>query len=280
MTVVHVPGGPLIGPGQPLTLLGGPCVIEESGFMVDVAGRIAEIARAAGVGYVFKASFDKANRTSSSSFRGRGLDDGLDVLAKVKAELGLPVTTDVHESWQAAPVAAVVDLLQIPALLCRQTDLLEACAHTDRPVNVKKGQFLAPHEARHIVDKLEEAGAAGILLTERGTSFGYNTLVVDFRSLPQLRSFGHPVVFDATHSVQSPGGLSGRSGGRRAYVPYLARAAVAVGVDAVFLEIHPDPDNAPSDGPNMVRLDDLAALLADLVAVRAAVTELPPLEPG
>jgi 2-dehydro-3-deoxyphosphooctonate aldolase (KDO 8-P synthase) len=244
---------------------------------IEVGEQIAAICNRVGVTYVYKSSFDKANRTSVSSFRGMGLEAGLKILAEVRDRLGVPVLTDVHEQAQVDDVAAVCDVLQIPAFLCRQTDLLVAAAETGRAVNVKKGQFLSPAEMQHVAGKLEDAGAKGILLTERGTTFGYNNLVVDFRSLPVLRSFGHPVVFDATHSVQMPGGAGGASGGRRDYVPYLARAAVAVGVDGLFMEIHPDPDSAPSDGPNMLRLDDLEELLRDLLAIRASVTALPPL---
>jgi len=224
-----------------------------------------------GVSFVFKSSFDKANRTSINSFRGSSMDEGLRILRRVKERTGVPVLTDIHESYQAEPVAEVADVLQIPAFLCRQTDLLTAAAKTDRCVNVKKGQFVAPWEMRHVVAKLEAGGARSILLTERGSSFGYNTLVVDFRSLPQMRALGYPVVFDATHSVQMPGGAGDKSGGQREFVPYLARAAAAVGCDAVFMEIHEDPDNAPSDGPNMLPLSQLEATLRQVLAVRAAL---------
>ncbi len=274
--VVRIDDRVTIG-GAIFTVLAGPCVIESRDHVVDVAGQTKAICDSVGATLVFKSSFDKANRTSVSSFRGPGLDEGLAALAEVKRVHGVPVVTDIHESWQAKPVAEVVDVLQIPAFLCRQTDLLVAAAETGRVVNVKKGQFLAPHEISHVVNKLEEAGTNNIVLTERGSSFGYNTLVVDFRSLPQLRSHGYPVVFDATHSVQQPGGANGRSGGQREYVPYLARAAAAVGIDGLFLETHPDPDSAPSDGPNMVRLSDLAAILEDVLTIRAAVRPLPPI---
>jgi 2-dehydro-3-deoxyphosphooctonate aldolase (KDO 8-P synthase) len=266
---VDLGGGVVIGAG-PLVLFGGPCVIEGSDFTVAMARGIQAICQRHGIGFVFKSSFDKANRSSVSSFRGPSLDAGLEILAKVKADVGVPIITDIHESWQAAPVAEVVDVLQIPAFLCRQTDLLVAAAATGRPVNVKKGQFLSPAEMKNVVSKLEAGGAAGIILTERGSTFGYNDLVVDFRSLPQMRELGHPVVFDATHSVQSPGGLGDRSGGNREFVPYLARAAAAVGIDGLFMEIHERPEEAPSDGPNMVPLSELAAILGDVQAIRGA----------
>jgi 2-dehydro-3-deoxyphosphooctonate aldolase (KDO 8-P synthase) len=265
--------------GPTLTLLAGPCVIESDDHALAMAKGIKAITDRLGIGLVYKSSFDKANRTSVSSFRGLGTEAGLAVLDRVKRELGVPVVTDIHESNQAAPVAQVADVLQIPAFLCRQTDLLVAAAATGQVVNVKKGQFLSAPEMQYVVAKLTGAGAAGVLVTERGSMFGYNDLIVDFRSLPLLRSFGVPVVFDATHSVQSPGGAGGKSGGRREFVPYLARAAVAVGVDALFMEVHDDPDHAPSDGPNMVRLDDLEGILTDVLAVRAAVKPLPPLAP-
>jgi 2-dehydro-3-deoxyphosphooctonate aldolase (KDO 8-P synthase) len=225
---------------------------------------------------IFKSSFDKANRTAITSFRGQELDMGLKILQRVKDEVGVPVLTDIHESYQAEIVGEVVDVLQIPAFLCRQTDLLLAAAATGRAVNVKKGQFLAPWDIQHAVGKLEAGGATNILLTERGTSFGYNTLVVDFRSLPQMREFGYPIVFDATHSVQMPGGQGATSGGQRQFVPYLARAATAVGVDALFMEIHETPDTALSDGPNMVPLAQLEALLQQVLSIRAALAAVPP----
>jgi 2-dehydro-3-deoxyphosphooctonate aldolase (KDO 8-P synthase) len=220
---------------------------------------------------VFKASFDKANRTSGSAFRGAGLESGLAVLAAVKRETGLPLTTDIHESDQAQPVAEVCDLLQIPAFLARQTDLLIAAARTGRAVNVKKGQFMAPWDMKHVLAKLNAAGCANVLLCERGTFFGYGRLVNDMRALPEMRALGAPIIFDATHSVQEPGGLGAATGGNRALVEPLARAAVAVGVDGLFFETHPDPDQAPSDGPNMLRLDALRGVLERVLAVRAAV---------
>ena len=267
--------GDLVVGDDALVILAGPCVVRRLDHALATAAAIKEIADRVGVGLVYKSSFDKANRTSLGSFRGLGEERGLEALAAVRAEVGIPVVTDVHEREQAERAAEVADVLQIPAFLCRQTDLLLAAASTGRVVNVKKGQFLSPPEMRHVVDKL--ADAAGVLVTERGTTFGYNDLVVDFRSLPMLRAHGVPVVFDATHSVQSPGAGDGRSGGRREFVPYLVRAAVGVGVDALFMEVHEDPDNAPSDGPNMVRLDDLESILRDAVAIRRAVAPLPPI---
>jgi 2-dehydro-3-deoxyphosphooctonate aldolase (KDO 8-P synthase) len=261
------------GPGEPLLLIAGPCLIEDEPFMLDIAHQLRELAAAHDVGLVFKSSFDKANRSSAASHRGPGLEAGLELLATVRDEVGVPVTTDLHESSQAVPVGEAVDLLQIPAFLCRQTDLLLAAAQTGKPVNVKKGQFLSPPEMRNVVGKLEEGGASGILLTERGTTFGYNNLVVDFRALPQMRALGHPVVFDATHSVQLPGGQGTSSGGQREFVPHLTRAATAVGIDGVFVEVHPDPDRAPSDGPNMLTPPMLDRLLDELTAIRSAVSE-------
>ena len=258
-----------------LILVAGPCVIESRDLIFEIAERVKQITDRLGFEYIFKASFDKANRSSGSSFRGPGVQDGLALLAEVKQRYGLRLLTDIHESHQAAPVAEVVDVLQIPAFLCRQSDLLlaaaEATAGTDKVINVKKGQFLAPWDMAQVVTKLRDAGAQHIWLTERGSSFGYNTLVVDYRSLPQLRDLGCPVIFDATHSVQQPGGLGSSSGGQREFVGPLARAAVAVGVDGLFLEVHPDPEKALSDGPNMVPLHRLEALLEQLLAIRATL---------
>jgi 2-dehydro-3-deoxyphosphooctonate aldolase (KDO 8-P synthase) len=259
------------GDGCPLVLIGGPCVIESEAFTLKMAEQIRKVTDRLGVSFIFKSSFDKANRTSVNSFRGLSMEEGLQVLQKVKTEVGVPVVTDIHESHQAAPVAEVVDVLQIPAFLCRQTDLLLAAAATGKTVNVKKGQFLAPWDMKQVVRKLESGGTNRILLTERGTSFGYNTLVVDFRSLPQMRELGYPVVFDATHSVQMPGGQGDKSGGQRQFVPYLAKAAAAIGIDALFMEIHEDPDNAPSDGPNMIPLAQLEETLTQILAVRSAL---------
>lgn len=259
------------GAGHPLLLIAGPCVIESESLTLEIARRLQAIASTRPVSLVFKASFDKANRTSISSFRGIGIEEGLRVLDKVKRETGLPVTTDLHESTQAVAVAQVCDLLQIPAFLCRQTDLLVAAAATGRAVNVKKGQFVSPSDMKHVVAKLESAGASGVLLCERGTFFGYGRLVNDFRSLPTMRSFGVPVIFDATHSVQEPGGLGATTGGNRAMVEPLARAAVAVGVDGLFFETHPDPDRSPSDGPNMIPLDQFPAVLDRLLQLHELV---------
>ncbi len=257
-------GDAAFGNDRPLALIGGPCALESAEHATGVARELKRICGELGLGLVFKSSFDKANRTSGRSARGLGLERGLEALAAVKEATGLPILTDVHESWQCRPVAEVADVLQIPAFLCRQTDLLKAAAETGRAVNVKKGQFLAPWDMRQVAAKLEGFGAERVLLTERGASFGYNALVSDMRALPQLAATGWPVVFDATHSVQQPGGQGASSGGERRYVPVLARAAVAVGVAAVFIETHEEPDKAPSDGPNMVPLARMPELLADL----------------
>jgi len=266
----------LIGPyqcgrGQPLLLIAGPCVIESEELTLSIAHRLKEIVSGLPVQLVFKASFDKANRTSGSAFRGTGIEAGLKILAHVKVTTGLPVTTDIHESQQAEPVAAVCDLLQIPAFLARQTDLLIAAAQTGRAVNVKKGQFMAPWDMRSVLDKLNAAGCRNVLLCERGTFFGYGRLVNDMRSLPQMQALGPPVIFDATHSVQEPGGLGTATGGNRAMVEPVARAATAIGIDGLFFEVHPDPDRAPSDGPNMLRLDDFPAVLRRILAIRQTV---------
>ena len=266
-----------VGSGKPLTLIAGPCVIESRDLVFEVAEAVNAICKKLGVQYIFKASFDKANRTSASTFRGPGVTAGLAVLQEVKDKLGLPVLTDIHESSHVEQVAEVVDVLQIPAFLCRQTDLLMAAAATGKAINVKKGQFLSPQEMSQVAQKLRTAGVENLMLTERGNSFGYNTLVVDFRSLPQLQSFGCPVIFDATHSVQQPGGQGGTSGGQREYVAPLARAAVAVGVDGLFMEIHPNPDKALSDGPNMLPLHRLEPLLKQLLAIRAPLIETGPM---
>ncbi len=276
--------GPVaVGRGCPLALIAGPCVIEPNDLTLSIARRLVEITSVLGIPLIFKASFDKANRTSKTSFRGPGMDDGLKVLDRVKAETGLPVTTDVHESHQAAPIAEVVDLLQIPAFLARQTDLLEASAATGRAVNVKKGQFMAPWDMANVVAKVMGAGAVavgergsfpGVLLTERGTTFGYGRLVNDFRAVPLMQATGAPVVFDATHSVQLPSAGAGGTvtAGERDMIPYLARAAVAAGCDALFLEVHPRPEEALSDGPNAIRLDDLPGLLQICLRIRQAIS--------
>jgi 2-dehydro-3-deoxyphosphooctonate aldolase (KDO 8-P synthase) len=259
-------GAVRFGNDLPLALIAGPCVLESRGHALDVAGALKDITARLGIGLVYKSSFDKANRTSAASARGVGLEGALAVFEEIRAKLGLPVLTDVHESGQCAEVAAVVDVLQIPAFLCRQTDLLVAAARTGRAVNVKKGQFLAPWDMAKVVAKITGAGNPNVLVTERGASFGYNTLVSDMRALPILARTGAPVIFDATHSVQQPGGRGTASGGEREFVPVLARAAVAVGVAGVFIETHQDPDRAPSDGPNMVPLGDMDDLLRRLIA--------------
>ncbi|WP_212525306.1 3-deoxy-8-phosphooctulonate synthase [Actibacterium sp. MT2.3-13A] len=250
---------------RPLTVIAGPCQLESADHAQMIAGRMAEICASAGAGYIFKASFDKANRTSLSGMRGVGMEAGLDILAGVKKALGLPVLTDVHEVAQCAPVAEVADVLQIPAFLCRQTDLLLAAGRTGAAVNIKKGQFLAPWDMANVVDKVEATGNRRILLTERGTSFGYNTLVTDMRALPQMARTGYPVIMDATHSVQQPGGLGGASGGQREFAPVMARAAVSLGIAGVFIETHENPDHAPSDGPNMIPLDQMENLIHTLM---------------
>jgi 2-dehydro-3-deoxyphosphooctonate aldolase (KDO 8-P synthase) len=265
-TVVTI--GPVrFGNALPLALIAGPCQLESRQHAFDMAGALKEMAEAAGIGLVFKTSFDKANRTSVSGRRGVGLDAALPIFADIRAALALPVLTDVHLPEQCAIVAEAVDILQIPAFLSRQTDLLLAAAATGKPVNVKKGQFLAPWDMRNVVEKLRAGGATDVLLTERGSSFGYNTLVADMRSLPIMAGLGVPVIFDATHSVQQPGGQGSSTGGDREMVPVLARAAVAVGVAGVFIETHQDPDNAPSDGPNMMRLSDMPDLIDQLMAI-------------
>jgi 2-dehydro-3-deoxyphosphooctonate aldolase (KDO 8-P synthase) len=273
---VHV-GGITIGGDAPLVLIGGPCAIENEKHAVMVAERLKAITQAAGVPFIYKSSYDKANRSSLASYRGPGLVEGLRILRTVKEATGLPVLSDVHDVAEVGPAAEVLDVLQVPAFLCRQTDLLLACGRTGKPVNVKKGQFVAPRDMGNVVEKIASTGNTGILLTERGTSFGYNNLLVDYRGLAIMRDLGHPVVFDATHSVQLPGGLGHRSGGERQYVPLLARAAVAVGVDALFMEMHEEPDRTLpdgrplSDGPNMLKLDDLPRLLGEIRAIAAGL---------
>ncbi len=268
-------GGVTIGGGAPLALIGGPCAIESEKHALMMAERLQRVTADAQVPFIYKSSYDKANRSSVHSYRGPGLTEGLRILRRVKEVTGLPVLSDVHDVSEVAPAAEVLDVLQVPAFLCRQTDLVVACARSGRPVNVKKGQFLAPRDMANVIEKVRWAGSWDLLLTERGTSFGYNNLVVDFRGLPIMRAFGYPIVFDATHSAQLPGGAGDRSGGERQYVQALARAAVAVGVDALFMEIHEDPDRtlpdgrALSDGPNMLRLDDLPRLLEEILAIAA-----------
>ncbi len=258
-------GNAKVGNDLPITLIAGPCAMESRDLAMSTAGELKRMTDELGIGLIYKSSFDKANRSSASSGRGIGLEASLPIFEEVKSEFGCPVLTDVHSAEQCAAVADVVDVLQIPAFLCRQTDLLLAAAATGRAVNIKKGQFLAPWDMKNVAAKVTGAGNDNVLLTERGTSFGYNTLVSDMRGLPTLAETGHPVIFDATHSVQQPGGQGTTTGGERHFVPVLARAAVAVGVAGVFMETHPDPDNAPSDGPNMVPLSEMPALLAQLM---------------
>ncbi len=261
-------GSVTFGNDLPFALIAGPCQMESRDHAFEIAGRLKEMCGKAGVGLVYKSSFDKANRTSLSGKRGIGLEAALAVFDDVRSQLDLPVLTDVHTAEQCADVAQHVDVLQIPAFLCRQTDLLIAAAKTGAVINVKKGQFLAPWDMDNVVAKITESGNSNVLVTERGTSFGYNTLVTDFRGLPRMAETGAPVIFDATHSVQQPGGQGGSSGGQREFVPVLARAAIAVGVAGLFIETHEDPDNAPSDGPNMVPLDRMAELIDRLAGVR------------
>ena len=255
----------VVGNDRPLTLIAGPCQLETRDHAHMIVGRMAEICDRAGAQYVFKASFDKANRTSLKGKRGTGIAEGLEILQSVKDSFGCPVLTDIHTEAQCAEVAQVADILQIPAFLCRQTDLLLAAGQTGAVINVKKGQFLAPWDMPNVVAKIESTGNTRILLTERGTSFGYNTLVADMRALPQMMQTGYPVVMDATHSVQQPGGQGGSSGGQREFAPVMARAAVSLGIGAVFIETHEDPDTAPSDGPNMIPLDRMEALVQGLM---------------
>ena len=257
-----------------LLLVAGPCVIESQECLEVVAREIKRITDSLGIEYYFKASFDKANRTSLNSYRGPGLESGLDMLLKIKKKFNLKIATDIHEPWQAEPVAEVADIIQIPAFLCRQTDLLVAAARTGKTINVKKGQFLAPWDMKNVVDKLTVSGAKDIILCERGSSFGYNTLIVDMTSITEMKKFGFPVMFDATHSVQRPGGQGTCTGGDRTRVEPLARAAIAVGADALFMEVHPDPDKALSDGPNMVKLLDMEAMLNKFVLLYNTVRSL------
>lgn len=270
MNIVKI-GNYEVGQGKPLLLLAGPCVLEGYERSLKIGTAVKKITDKLGIPYVFKASYDKANRSAFNSFRGPGLNEGLQILAKIKKELDVPVVSDVHEVSQIAPAAEVLDILQIPAFLCRQTDLVFAAAQTGRVVNVKKGQFLAPWDMSNVINKIKEAGNENIMLTERGSSFGYNTLVTDMRGLAIMREFGYPVVMDATHSVQIPGGQGTSSGGQSQYVPHMARAAAAVGIDALFLEVHDNPREALSDGPNMVALDKLEQLLVEVLAIHKIV---------
>ena len=272
MDIAALFAGPL-APKAPFFLIAGPCVIESEDLNTEVAGRLKEITTALGIPFIFKSSFDKANRTSHTSYRGVGLDKGLSILQSIKTTVGVPVLTDVHEDTPLEEVAAVVDVLQTPAFLCRQTNYIQRVAATGLPVNIKKGQFMAPWDMVHVVEKARAVGNHRIALCERGASFGYNQLVSDMRSLPLMRETGCPVVFDATHSVQLPGGLGRQSGGQRQFVPTLARAAVAAGIDGVFMETHPDPDKALSDGPNSWPLDHMSSLLQQLLTIHSAVNQ-------
>jgi len=265
-------GDPIpVGTGQPLLLIGGPCALESEEIARTVAGKMQEICNRLGISYVFKASFDKANRTSLSSYRGPGLEQGLKVLAAIRESMQLPVISDVHDVGQVKPAAEVLDIIQIPAFLCRQTDLLTEAARTNKIVNVKKGQFVSPWDMKNVVDKLRGVGGNKIMLVERGTCFGYNNLVVDMRSLPIMRSLGCPVIFDATHSVQLPGGAGGSSGGQREFIEPLAKAATAVGIDGLFMEIHPEPQNALCDGANSIALNDVENVLKRIIKIRTAL---------
>lgn len=275
---VVVGGRFAIGPGKPFCLIAGPCVIEEPETLRQIAATLREVCGRLGISLIFKASFDKANRTALASYRGPGMAEGLEQLAAIGREFDLPLISDIHETSQVAAAAAVLDVLQIPAFLCRQTDLLLAAAASGKPVNLKKGQFAAPWDMANAVAKVRSVtNSGGLLLTERGTTFGYNNLVVDMRSLPIMRELGCPVIFDATHSVQLPGGAGGSSGGQRQYVATLARAAVAAGIDGLFLEVHPDPDRARCDGPNSLPLAEVEGLLIQLLAIRGAVERLNPI---
>lgn len=270
---IDTPSGPpmVVGSGYPLLLIGGPCALESADLALTVAGAMKEICDRLGINYVFKGSFDKANRTSLDSYRGPGLTDGLALLSKIRRELQVPVISDIHDVTQVDAAAEVLDIIQIPAFLCRQTDLLTAAARTGKAVNVKKGQFVSPWDMANAVAKIRGVGGKKIMLVERGASFGYNNLVVDMRSLPIMRSFGCPVIFDATHSVQLPGGAGGSSGGQREFIGPLARAAVAVGIDGLFMEIHPNPEKALCDGPNSIPLDQIEVLLRQILRIRESV---------
>ena len=262
-----------IGNSRPLVIVAGPCVIETEDITFHAAGKLKQVCRDAGLPLIFKSSFDKANRTSISSYRGPGIEKGLKILSDVKDRFDVPVLSDIHSVHEIKPASEVLDVLQIPAFLCRQTDLILAASNTGKPVNIKKGQFLAPWDVRNIIDKFVSTGNTNLFITERGTSFGYNNLVVDFRGFPIMRSFGYPVVFDVTHSLQLPGGRGDRSGGQREFAETLARAAVAAGADGLFMEVHPDPARALCDGPNMIQLDDISWLLDVVKGIRGIISE-------
>lgn len=272
-TVQQIKAGDALIGGPRLALIAGPCLVEDEESTYSMASRLSETCHALDVPFIFKASYDKANRTAVTSARGPGWQKGLQIVARVGRRAGVPVLSDVHEVGQIGVAAEVLDMLQIPAFLCRQTDLLVAAGETGRPINIKKGQFMAPDDMEHSVAKVTSTGNRNVSVTERGSSFGYHNLVVDMRGLQIMRGFGYPVIFDATHSVQLPGGAGGASGGQRDLAPALARAAVAVGIDALFIEVHPDPDNAPCDGPNMLPIDEVGPLLTTLIAIREAVRE-------
>lgn len=279
MDSVEIRKGLRVGPGQPLLLIAGPCVLESVDIVRQIASGLKEITSRLGIPFIFKASFDKANRTSLDSFRGPGLKEGLEILAAIRDEFQVGVISDIHEASQAEAAAEVLDILQIPAFLCRQTDLLMAAAATGKPISIKKGQFLSPWDMEHVINKVKSLGNRKILLTERGASFGYNNLVVDMRSLPVLRSLGCPVIYDATHSVQLPGGAGGSSDGQREFIPPLTRAAVGAGIDGLFMEVHPDPDQALCDGPNSMPLDQIESLLTTLLKIHRITASEPDLVP-
>ncbi|MFO7605290.1 MAG: 3-deoxy-8-phosphooctulonate synthase [Desulfurivibrionaceae bacterium] len=270
MDIVKVKGFFEVGPGRPFLLIAGPCVLESEEMAMEVAGTLKEICARLGMSYVFKTSFDKANRTSLDSFRGPGIDKGLEIMARVRKKVGVPIISDIHGVDQVERAAEVLDIIQIPAFLCRQTDLLVAVGKSGKPVSLKKGQFLSPWDMKHAVSKIKWSGNRNLLLTERGAMLGYNNLVVDMRSFPVMRSMGCPVIYDATHSVQLPGGAGGSSGGQREFIPFLARAAVAAGIDGLFMEVHPDPDNSLCDGPNSWPLDEMEPLLESMMAIHRA----------
>jgi len=270
MDIVKIKGYFEVGPGRPFLLIAGPCVLESEEMAMEVAGTLKEICGRLGMSYVFKTSFDKANRTSLDSYRGPGIGKGLEILARVRESIGVPVISDIHEIDQVKPAAEVLDIIQIPAFLSRQTDLLVAASKSGKPISLKKGQFLSPWDMKHAVSKIKWSGNRNLLLTERGAMLGYNNLVVDMRSFPVMRSMGCPVIYDATHSVQLPGGAGGSSGGQREFIPFLARAAVAAGIDGLFMEVHPDPDNSLCDGPNSWPLDEIEPLLESLMTIHRA----------
>ncbi len=270
MDIVNIKDYFEVGPGRPFLLIAGPCVLESEEMAMEVAGTLKEVCARVGMSYVFKTSFDKANRTSLDSYRGPGIDKGLEIMARVREAIGVPIISDIHEVDQVKPAAAVLDILQIPAFLCRQTDLLVAASKSGKPISLKKGQFLSPWDMKHAVSKIKWSGNRNLLLTERGAMLGYNNLVVDMRAFPVMRSMGCPVIYDATHSVQLPGGAGGSSGGQREFIPFLARAAVAAGIDGLFMEVHPDPENSLCDGPNSWPLDEIEPLLESMLAIHQA----------